>query len=133
MRISGLIFSAGIFFFIPVAFVYGYLTDFKELVGFPAIVLVGLMSLMIGAFVFLQDKKMGKHPQDIESAEISDESYEYGFYSPWSWWPLSLAAGIGICFLAVAVGWWIMPFGGVLCLVSLIGLVYEYDRGNHAH
>ena len=118
MRTSGLIIGAGIFFFIPIAFVYGYLTDFQELVGFPAIALVGLMSLMIGGYVYLQDKQMGKHPQDIDFAEISDEAYEYGFYSPGAGgrWHLlqasvsasweSLSAG-GLFRSAVFFAWWL--------------------------
>ena len=66
-------------------------------------------------------------------AEISDEHYEYGFYSPWSWWPIIIATGAGICFLGVAVGWWIFPFGAVIAFIGVIGLVYEYNRGDHAH
>lgn len=41
MKTSAIIFSSGIFFFIPLAIVYGILTDFNELVGFPAILLLG--------------------------------------------------------------------------------------------
>ena len=44
-----------------------------------------------------------------------------------------MATGAGMCFFGVAVGWWIVPFGAVIALIGLVGLVYEYDRGNHAH
>jgi hypothetical protein len=120
-------------FFFPIAFVYGYLTDFDELVGFPAILLVGGMTLMIGVFLWLREKKSPPLASDDLDAEIEDEHYEYGFYSPWSWWPILLCAGAALTFVGVAVGWWIMPFGGVLAVVGLVGLVYEYDRGAHAH
>lgn len=47
---SRLFFVPGAFFLL-VAFVYGYLTHFKELVGFPAILLSAALALMI-AFYF---------------------------------------------------------------------------------
>lgn len=133
MKTSAIIFSSGIFFFIPVAIVYGIVTDFKELVGFPALLLTGGMSIMIGAYLWLHARSVGRMSQDSEDGEISEEAYEYGFYSPWSWWPLVVGTGTAICFFGMAVGYWIVPFGAVIALVGLVGLVYEYDRGNFAH
>ncbi|WAL40740.1 cytochrome c oxidase subunit 4 [Brevibacterium sp. BRM-1] len=133
MKVSAIMFSSGIFFFIPVGIVYGILTDFKELVGFPAILLAGLMSIMIGGYLFLHSRSIGRIAADSDDGEIADEAYEYGFYSPWSWWPLVIGVGAGICFFGMAVGFWIVPFGAVIALVGLVGLVFEYDRGNFAH
>lgn len=133
MRTSGWIFTLGFFFFVPVAIIYGFVTDFQECVGLPAILLVGGMTLMIGLYLWTWEKKHPQLPMDDVDGEIEDEYYEYGFYTPWSWWPIVLAAGGAICFLAVAAGWWIFPFGGAIVLVGLIGLVYEHDRGIHAH
>ena len=133
MRTSGWIFTLGFFFFVPVAIIYGFVTDFQEWVGLPAILLVGGMTLMIGLYLWTWEKKHPQLPMDDVDGEIEDEYYEYGFYTPWSWWPIVLAAGGAICFLAVAAGWWIFPFGGAIVLVGLIGLVYEHDRGIHAH
>ena len=133
MKTSAIIFSSGIFFFIPVAIVYGILTDFNELVGFPAILLLVGLALMIGGYLFLQHRSVGDTPMDRLDGEISEDHYEYGFYSPWSWWPIIIATGAGICFLGVAVGWWIFPFGAVIAFIGVFGLVYEYDRGDHAH
>ena len=133
MKSAGWIMLTTAFFFIPVGIVYGFLTNFEEMVGFPALVVTGLMSIMVGGYILLHNKSVGAQAQDNEAGEISDEAYEYGFYSPWSWWPLVLATGAAIMFVGVAVGFWIMPFGAVISLVGLIGLVYEYDRGDHAH
>ncbi|GAA2009233.1 cytochrome c oxidase subunit 4 [Brevibacterium samyangense] len=133
MKTSALIFMSGLVFFTPVAFIYGFLTDFTELVGFPAMLLLGLMAMMIGGGLWLEHRRIGRIPADDLEGEISEEPYEYGFYSPWSWWPLTVAAGGAVAFLGVAVGMWIVPFGAVIAIVGLVGLVYEYDRGNHAH
>ena len=126
-------FASGVFFFVPIAIVYGILTDFKELVGFPAILLTGGMSIMIGGYLFLHNRSVGRMASDEDDGEIADEAYEYGFYSPWSWWPLVVAAGAAVCFMGLAVGFWIVPFGGVVAIVGLVGLVFEYDRGPFAH
>ena len=120
-------------FFLPVGLVYGVLTNFEELVGFPAFIVASLTMLGLAMYLFKHDKAIGAQPQDNLAGEINDEHYEYGFYSPWSWWPLVVASGGAIVFTGVAVGWWIMPFGAVIAFVGLIGLVYEYDRGDHAH
>ena len=68
MKTSAIIFSSGILFFLPIAFIYGFLTDFQELVGFPAILLVGLMSLMIGGYLFLHDRSIGRIAADDSPA-----------------------------------------------------------------
>lgn len=133
MKTSAIMFASGVFFFVPIAIVYGILTDFKELVGFPAILLTGGMSIMIGGYLFLHNRSVGRMASDEDDGEIADEAYEYGFYSPWSWWPLVVAAGAAVCFMGLAVGFWIVPFGGVVAIVGLVGLVFEYDRGPFAH
>lgn len=133
MKFSAIMFFSGIFFFIPVGIVYGILTDFQELVGFPAILLTGGMSMMIGVYLFIHSKNTGDIASDDENGEISDEAYEYGFYSPWSWWPLVVALGAAMSFAGMAIGVWIVPFGAVIAIIGIVGLVFEYDRGDHAH
>jgi len=133
VKTSAWIFGLGIFFFVPVAIIYGFLTDFTEWVGLAALTLVGGMALMIGLYLWMWEKKHPQLPMDDVDGEIEDEYYEYGFYSPWSWWPITLATGAAICFIAVAAGWWMFPFGGVISIIGMVGLIYEYDRGNFAH
>src|SRR5699024_3834480 len=110
------------FFFVPVAIIYGFLTDFTEWVGLAALTLVGGMALMIGLYLWMWEKKHPQLPMDDVDGEIEDEYYEYGFYSPWSWWPITLATGAAICFIAVAAGWWMFPFGGVISIIGMVGL-----------
>ena len=41
-----------------------------------------------------------------------------------------------VCAIAVvgmAVGWWILAIAAPLAVVGLVGWVYEYNRGAHAH
>lgn len=133
MKSSIYVFVLNGLFFAAMGVVYGFYTNFTELVGFPALLLVGVMSVMIGVYLWLTDRRVGRQPQDNEQAEISDADAEYGFFSPWSWWPIISAAGAAIAFYGIAMGWWIFPFGVAIGLVALIGITYEHDRGDHAH
>lgn len=74
----------------------------------------------------------GKLPEDRVDANIDDGDPELGFYSPWSWWPILLAAGGALLFMGIAIGVWIAFIGAGLTLISLVGWVYEYYRGNFA-
>ncbi|HWL01756.1 MAG TPA: cytochrome c oxidase subunit 4, partial [Microbacteriaceae bacterium] len=65
-------------------------------------------------------------------ASIEDGDSELGHYSPWSWWPMVLAASLAITFLGIAAGLWIIFIGVPLVVVALVGWVYEYYRGNFA-
>ncbi|WP_166971676.1 cytochrome c oxidase subunit 4 [Brevibacterium atlanticum] len=133
MKSSIYVFNLCGIFFIAVGVFYGFFTDFTELVGFPALLLVGAMALMIGVYLWLTDRRVGVQPQDNDDAEISDADADYGFFSPWSWWPIVCAGAGAVAFYGIAMGWWIFPFGAVLGLVALVGLSYEHDRGDFAH
>lgn len=133
MKSSITLFMVNSVFFVVVSIIYGLYTNFSEMVGFPALLLTGGMSGMIGVYLWLTDRRVGRQPQDAEQAEISDADADYGFFSPWSWWPIACAGAAAVAFYGIAMGWWIFPFGAVLGLVALVGLAYEHDRGDHAH
>jgi hypothetical protein len=72
-------------------------------------------------------------PEDDPQAPVEAAAGEYGFFSPHSWWPLPLAAASATVFLGAAVGWWVTIIGVVFSGMALIGWVFEYWRGVHAH
>ena len=120
-------------FFALVAVVYGYVTEWTEPVGYLALFLTAGMSAMIGFYIGFTGRRIGLRPEDRLDAEIHEGSGEQGFFSPWSWWPLLLGAAAAGGFLGLAVGWWIFYISAGLALIALIGWVFEYSRGNHAH
>ncbi|MDN5552102.1 MAG: cytochrome c oxidase subunit 4, partial [Brevibacterium sp.] len=89
MKSSITLFMVNSVFFVVVSIIYGLYTNFSEMVGFPALLLTGGMSGMIGVYLWLTDRRVGRQPQDAEQAEISDADADYGFFSPWSWWPIA--------------------------------------------
>jgi len=133
VKIESRIFGLGVFFFVPVAIVYGIVTGWTEPVGYLALLLVAGLAGMIGAYLGFTGRRVGMRPEDRSDAEIHEGAGEQGHFSPWSWWPLVLGLASAGGFLGLAVGFWITFIAGGLAVVALIGWVYEYSRGDHAH
>ncbi|MFP5346015.1 MAG: cytochrome c oxidase subunit 4 [Actinomycetes bacterium] len=133
MKTETSIFAGLVFFFVPVGLIYGWLTDWQEHVGYLALILTAGLCGLIAAYLWMTSRRIDERPEDDPQGEVEENAGELGFFSPYSWWPLPLAIGGALIFLAVAVGWWILVLGIPLSAVSLVGWVYEYYRGAHAH
>lgn len=120
-------------FFLVVATVYGFWVNWSEWAGIPAIYALGGLGLMIAAFLWLTDRKFGVGPDDDEDGEIAQYSGTYGSFAPWSWWPLGLGIASAALVLGLALGWWIFFVGVGLGVYFLVGWVFEYSKGDHAH
>jgi hypothetical protein len=104
-----------------------------EWIGSIAIGLSGVLALFIAYYLQVQLKNQGGVlPEDRLEADIDDGDPEIGFYSPWSWWPVMVAAGAAIAFLGLAVGFWVSLYAIPVVLIALIGWSYEYYRGYFA-
>ncbi len=104
-----------------------------EWVGTLAIVLSGTLTAFIAFYLQVQLRDQGGDlPEDRLDAEIDDGDPEIGFYSPWSWWPVVLAAGAAVTFLGLAVGYWVSLFALPFVLIGIVGWTYEYYRGYFA-
>ncbi|WP_084103477.1 cytochrome c oxidase subunit 4 [Demequina sp. NBRC 110056] len=133
MRLESNIFWMPSVFFFVAATAYGIFTGWAEWVGITCILLTGGMFVMVGIYFKMLEKRHGTRPEDDNSAEIAELSGEQGVYAPWSWWPLVIAAGAALAFLAMAVGWWIMVPAVIIGVVGLVGWVMEFSTGLHAH
>lgn len=119
-------------FFLLVGIVYGIWSD-GEAVGLGALLLCAGLTGMIAFYLGVADRRGGPIPEDDPYGEIADGAGEQGVFAPWSWWPLVLALGAAISFAALAIGWWVMVIGAAVGIIGLIGWVFEYSRGIHAH
>jgi hypothetical protein len=101
-----------------------------EWVGTLTIALSGVLNLFIAFYLQIQQKNQGGVlPEDRLDAEIDDGDPELGHYSPWSWWPVSLAAGAALAMVGMSVGVWVAFYALPLVLIGLVGWTYEYYRG----
>lgn len=123
------------FFILTVVYTVWSVIDTSEVewIGSIAIGLSGVLSMFIAFYLQVQLKNQGGVlPEDRLEAEIDEGDPEIGFYSPWSWWPLVIAAGTALAFLGLAVGFWVSLYAIPIVLISLIGWTYEYHRGYFA-
>lgn len=120
-------------FFIVVATVYGFWVNWAEWAGIPALYALGGLGFMIAIFLWLNERKFGLGPDDDENGEIAQYSGTYGTFAPWSWWPLGLGLACAALVLGIAIGPWISFIGVGVGIYFLIGWVFEYSKGDHAH
>lgn len=112
--------------------IYWVWTGGDEPVGIVALALTGAMALMISGYLAVTARKLDLRPDDNPEGEIDEIEGEYGFFSPYSWWPLFLAFACALMFLGVAVGWWLVILAAPMVALSTVGWTFEYFRGENA-
>ena len=133
MRVESTLFGAGAFFFVPLAVVYGIVTSWHEPVGAAALLLVGGLSLLIGLFLWITSRRIDPRPEDDPNADVAEGAGEQGVFAPYSWWPLPVGFAAALIFAGLAIGWWLVAIGATFGAIALVGWVYEFYRGEHAH
>ena len=104
-----------------------------EPVGTVALLFTSIMGALIAFYVGrVHSAQGGELPEDVLTSDIDDGDPELGFFSPWSWWPMVLAAGAALAMLGLAIGFWIAFIAVPIVVVALVGWVFEYYRGNFA-
>jgi hypothetical protein len=125
MKVESRIFEICTAFFFVAGIVYTILA--REAVGVAALFLTGGLSLIIGTYFRFVSRRLEERPEDNPEAEVSDGAGEVGFFSPGSYWPITVAAcaalvGVGLAFFF----WWLIVIAGVMLLIAVGGLVFEY-------
>ncbi|MFE9326696.1 cytochrome c oxidase subunit 4 [Nocardia sp. NPDC052278] len=138
MKIEARIFELLTVFFVIVAIVYGYFTGQSrtgvEWAGTTATVLTAGLSLIIGTYFRFVARRLDLRPEDYEDAEIVDGAGDLGFFSPGSFWPITLAGAGAITALGLAFfQFWLIGIGVVCILGAAAGLVFEYYLGPEKH
>ncbi|MBC9943941.1 cytochrome c oxidase subunit 4 [Leucobacter sp. cx-328] len=111
--------------------VHGYLEWSGSMSIFGAAFLAGMIAVYLG---LVQKKQGGLAIEDRLDSDIDDGDPELGDFSPWSWWPfmLALACALVVLGMCLSFNFWISFFSVPLLIVSVVGWVYEYYRGNFA-
>lgn len=131
MKIEGKLFAWGCAFYLLIALVYGVWS--KDETGIVLLIFTGALAFLIAFFVLHTSKRVYPRPEDRKDAVQSDADIDYGFYSPHSWWPLPVAACAAIVVFGFVYAAWIVVAGAALLILSLIGFVFEYYRGDYSH
>lgn len=131
MKVEGLIFAILAAFLVIVTPVYWFMS--KDPTGTSALVLTFGLATLVTFYAFITSRRIQPRPEDQKDAEIEEGAGEIGFFSPHSWWPLFTALAFAVTVLGIVFGWWLFIIGAAFGIVTLLGFVFEYYRGAHAH
>ncbi|BDZ43320.1 putative cytochrome c oxidase polypeptide 4 [Paraoerskovia sediminicola] len=120
-------------FFVLIGLIYGFWTEWTEPVGPIALILTAALVAMIGSYLALTARRIDDRPEDDPDGLIEEGAGDQGVYSPWSWWPLAIGFAAAVLFASLAIGWWMFYIGAAIGVVALVGWVFEFSRGQHAH
>lgn len=138
MKIEARIFEAIAVFFIVTGIVYTVATYYYrtgvEWAGVMCLFFSAALSVLAGSYFRFVARRVEIRPEDYDEAEIEDGAGELGFFSPHSYWPISIAAGaalFALCFathnLAFAIA------AAAIIVATVTGLVMEYHVGPEKH
>jgi hypothetical protein len=91
------------------------------------------MAFLISFYALYTSKRVYPRPEDRLDAEMDEADPEYGFYSPHSWWPLAVALSTVTVVLGLIFAVWLIVLGVAALVLGLVGLLFEYYRGEFAH
>jgi len=125
MKVESRIFEIITAFFFLCAIVYTVLA--QEPVGIAALFLTGGLTLIVGTYFRFVSRRLELRPEDNPDAEVSDGAGDVGFFSPGSYMPIAVAGAAALVGISLAFTyWWALVIAGVLLLVAVAGLVFEY-------
>ena len=127
MIVGGKLFAFGAALYVGLAIVYWFMSG--DVVGTTALALTGGLAFLISFYVLFTAKRVGPLPEDNELALISDIDPDYGFFSPYSWWPFAIGLAVAIFVLGFVFARWMMVFGLFAIMMAIYGLIFEYYRG----
>ena len=132
MKIEAWIFAVCSIFLLVVTPAYWLIAG--DWTGTSALTMTFLLTTLITFYLGFHARRMEPRPEDRKDGEIADGAGELGFFPPYSWWPLWCALTLGVCVYGIAMGaWWLFIIGVMLGALALIGWIFEYYRGEHAH
>ena len=131
MRIEAWVMGICALFFLLVTPIYWILSE--DPTGTSALVMTTLLAALVAFYLAVVARQIDERPEDLKEAEVADGAGELGFFPPHSWWPLYTCASLAVVVLGVVIGWWLVIIGMVLGALALVGFVFEYYRGFHAH
>ncbi len=132
MKIESKLFALLSAFFGIMAVIYGLWSGWREPVGPVSLILSMLLAGMVSFYTWYIGSHLPVRPEDDEEGDIDQIEGEFGFFSPYSWWPLWLGGSAALTFAGLAIGWWLFIIGASLGVLAVIGWTFEYFKGEHA-
>jgi hypothetical protein len=132
MKVSWQLFIGLSVFYVLMTVIYWQVGG--EPVGIGGMLLAAALAGMVGFYLWFTQRRIGQIlPEDNLTALISDGAGDLGFYSPHSWWPLPVALSMCAMTLSLVIGWWLTVISLGALIISIIGMVTEYEKPSTAH
>lgn len=131
MKVEGKLFVGFLLFYLLMAVIYGFWS--RDETGIILLLFTGAFAFLIAFFILHTARRVFPRPEDREDADISEANADYGFYSPHSWWPLPIAAAAALTVFGLVFAAWIVVAGAAFLIMSVVGFVFEYYRGDFSH
>jgi Cytochrome c oxidase subunit IV len=131
VKVEGWLFVGCAAFFAVMDVIYWHFS--KDPTGTTALALSVGLAFLTGFYLLFTGRRLPLRPEDNPAGEIAEGTGELGFFSPHSWWPLITGMSAAVAALGAAIGWWLFLIGMLFVLLSAIGFVFEYYRGQYAH
>lgn len=131
MKVEAWLFAGNAIFFAIVAPSYWLITG--DPTGTAALTMTFGLTALVTFYLGFHANKMDMRPEDDKLGDIFEGAGELGFFPPYSWWPLWCAMSLAVCVLGIVFGWWLFIIGAGVGSITLVGWVFEFYRGEHAH
>ncbi len=132
MKVEAYLFLGCAAFFGGSDLVYWYFSH--DPTGTTALALAVCLAFLSGFYLLFTGRRLPTiRPEDNPQGEVDEGVGELGFFSPHSWWPLFVGVAAAVAALGMAIGWWLFLIGALATLLSVVGFVFEYYRGDYAH
>ena len=134
MRVEARLFlGVGVFFWL-MAIAYGIWSALTqghvEVVGVVGLILSGGLVGIPGAFFWFVSRRIDPRPEDRGDAEIAEAAGDVGFFSPGSYWPITLASAATVIGIGLSLAQlWIAIIGVLFLLFAIGGMLFEYYSG----
>lgn len=122
-----MLFSFLAIFFVPVTIIYWIFS--KDWTGTTALVFTILLVSMVAYYLGFTARRMQARPEDRPDADIAEGAGEVGFFAPYSWWPIGMAASFTITVLGLVIGPFLVLIGVGMLLLTVSGLLFEFYLG----
>ena len=131
MRVEAWTFAFCTVFFAVVTPIYWFMSEDPS--GTAALTMTTLLAGLVAFYLGVVSRQIEPRPEDRQDGEIAEGAGEQGFFPPYSWWPLFCALALAVIVVGVAIGWWLFIIGIGIGAMTVVGFVFEYYRGVHAH
>lgn len=105
-----------------------------EWAGATALVLSAALTIMLGVYIHITERRTDVLPEDWEEAEVQDKAGTLGFFAPNSIWPAAMSGAVAVLGLGIVFfHYWMIVVGALLLVFTVTKLNLQYGVPREKH